>query len=320
MMTMKEMTISMNDFHGIYKNLSELKAGGQKKIAINSCLSVFFGYNFSGKLRLSFLSRIAPPVIESTVILNVVQGKENSDMYWTSFDLLNSDLKEAYFSFCENLVDSIVGCKDDVSALCILKRRFVTWKKLFQKINDKEVSKNRLMGVFGELVVLKDIIAPKYGIDTAVHSWGGPDLQSKDFTLVDTWYEVKTIGANSDSIHISSITQLSSDTSGHLIVVCAEVVSPEFGGKTSAPVEIIKEILLLISDESTETEFMQKIQGLGINFFCKGADIKFDIKSMQSYRVSDLFPRITEQNIPFSEITDVNYAISRAAIKRFEEE
>lgn len=310
----------MIDFREIYKSLSDQMTGNQKKISVDSCIEVFFGYSFEGNLRLSFLSKITPPTIESTTILNVVQGRETADTYWTSFDLLNSDLKEAYFSFCENLIDSIVGCSDETLALNILKRRFITWKKLFQKASERDISKEKLMGIFGELVVLKDIISPKYGINTAIQSWGGPDLQSKDFTINGTWYEVKTIGANSDSIHISSVTQLSSDKPGHLIVVCAETVSPEFGGKYSATIDVIKEILLLVSDESVENALIRKIQNLGIDIFGKETAIKFDVKSITSYTVSESFPRITERNVPFPEITDINYTISRAAIGRFAEE
>lgn len=310
----------MIDFREIYKTLSDQMTGNQKKISVDSCIEAFFGYSFEGNLRLSFLSKITPPTIESTTILNVVQGRENVDTYWTSFDLLNSDLKEAYFSFCENLIDSIVGYKDETLALSMLKRRFITWKKLFQKALEKDISKEKLMGVFGELTVLKDIIAPKYGINTAIQSWGGPDLQSKDFTVNDTWYEIKTIGTNADSIHISSLTQLSSDRLGHLIVVCAESVSPEFSGRYSATIDLIKEILLLVSDESVENALIRKIQSIGIDIFGKEAAIKFNVKSITSYAVSDGFPRITERNVPFSEITDVNYTISRAAISRFTEE
>lgn len=310
----------MIDFREIYKNLSDQMSGNQKKILVDSCIEVFFGYSFEGDLRLSFLSKTVPPTIESTTILNVVQGRENADTYWTSFDLLSSDLKEAYFSFCENLIDSIVGCTDETLALNVLKRRFITWKKLFQKASESDVSKEKLMGLFGELVVLKDIVAPKYGINTAIQSWGGPDFQSKDFTVTDTWYEVKTIGANTDSIHISSLTQLSSNNPGHLIVVCAEKVSPEFGGKYSAAIDVIKEILLLVSDENIENILIQKIQSLGIDIFGKETAIRFDVKSITSYAVSEGFPRITGQNVPFSEITDVNYTISRAAIGRFAEE
>jgi hypothetical protein len=310
----------MIDFRGLYKDLSDQMLGSQKKISVNSCIEAFFGFSFDGNLRLSFLSRKAPPTMESTTILHVVQGRENKDTYWTSFDLLSAELKDAYFSFCENLIESIAGIDDEDEGLNLLRRRFITWKKLFQKASGSDVPKEKLMSVFGELTVLKEIIAPKYGVNTAIQAWGGPDMQSKDFTLNDTWFEVKTIGANADSINISSLTQLSSDNTGHLIVVRTEAVSPEFGGDCSAVIDIINEILLLVADEAVENLFVRKIQGLGIDVFGNEIADRFDIKTIKSYKVDDSFPRITVKNVPHSEITDVNYVISAAAIDRFAEE
>lgn len=310
----------MIDFQEIYKSLADQMTGNQKKIPVDSCLEVFFGYSFDGKLRLSFLSKSTPPVIESTTILHVVQGCENVNTYWTSFDLLNTDLKEAYFSFCENMIESITGVKEELTGLNMLKRRFITWKKLFQKVSGQDVSKEKLMGALGELIVLKDIVVPKYGVQAAIQAWGGPDIQSKDFTLNDTWYEVKTIGANADSIHISSLTQLSSDLVGHLVTVRAEAVSPEYVGRSTAVIDVIKEILLTVLDESIENLFIRKVQGFGIDVFGNEITDRFVIKSVKVYRVDDTFPKITERNVPHPEITDVNYVISSAAIAQYAEE
>ena len=310
----------MIDFHEIYKGMSNQTVGHQKKISVDSCLEVFFGYSFEGNLRLSFLSKNTPPKIESTKILHVVQGRENKDTYWTSFDLLNADLREAYFSFCENMIDSVSKISDEDYALNLLKRRFVTWKTLFQKAASHDISREKLLGIFGELTVLKDIVAPKYGINTAVQAWGGPDMQSKDFTVNETWYEVKTIGANTDSIHISSLTQLASEYTGYLVVVRAEAVSPEFKGKCSAIIDLVKEILLMISDENIETMLISKVHGIGIDIFGSEIVDQFDVKSVTSYKVNGEFPRITPKNVPYSEIIGVQYEISAAAIQRFAEE
>lgn len=310
----------MIDFCEIYKGLSNQTVGNQKKISVDSCIEVFFGYSFDGNLRLSFMSRNTPPKIESTKILHVVQGRENKDTYWTSFDLLNTDLREAYFSFCENLINSISGITDEGTALNLLKRRFVTWKTLFQKASSQDISKEKLLGVFGELTVLKEILAPKYGINTAVQAWGGPDMQSKDFTMDNTWYEVKTVGANTDSIHISSLTQLDSEYNGHLVVVRAEAVSPEFNGKCSAIIDLVKEILLMVSDENIENMLISKVHSIGIDIFGSEISDRFDVKSVTSYAVNGEFPRITPKNVPYSEIIGVQYEISTAAIQRYAEE
>lgn len=311
--------MAMINFHELYESLSRQAIGSQKKIPLNSALEVFFGYNFDGNLRLSFLSKSAPPAIESTQILHVVQGREHANTYWTSFDLLNIELREAYFSFCENIIDSVTGITEETAALTMLRRRFVTWKALFKKHADDKLSREKLLGYFGELITLKYVIAPKYGISEAVKSWGGPDMHSKDFTIDSTWYEVKTIGANADLIHISSLTQLASQYEGHLIVVKVETVSPQFAGQDASLIEVIKSIILQIPDEATENLFIQKLQAAGIDFTGNELGDKYDTKSISSYRVVEGFPRITPTDVPYSEITRVEYSISTASISRFAE-
>ena len=311
--------ISMINFHEIYDSLSQQTIGSQRKIQLNSALEVFFGYNFDGNLRLSFLSKSVPPSIESTRILHVVQGREHANTYWTSFDLLNIELKDAYFGFCENMIDSVTGISDESAALTMLRRRFTTWKALFKLQTDNKLSKEKLLGYFGELVSLKEVVAPQYGICAAIRAWGGPDMHSKDFTISSTWYEVKTIGANADLIHISSLTQLASDHVGHLLVVRAETVSPQFNGPNSSLIDVIKSIIVQIPDEITENLFIQKLQAAGIDI--TGCDLgdKYDIKSICSYIVDETFPRITAINVPYPEITRVEYSLSVSSISRFAE-
>lgn len=123
----------MTDFHEIYKGLSDQSVGHQKKIPVSSCLDVYFGYSFDGNLRLSFMSKNVPPKIESTKILHVVQGRENKDTYWTSFDLLDADLREAYFSFCENMIDSVSGMTDERKALDLLKDVLLHGRRSFRR-------------------------------------------------------------------------------------------------------------------------------------------------------------------------------------------
>ena len=87
-MKMKGLKILMIDFRELYKALSNQDSGNQKKIPVDSCLEVFFGFSTNGNLRLSFMSRTTPPNIESTTILHVIQGRENKNTYWTSLQQL----------------------------------------------------------------------------------------------------------------------------------------------------------------------------------------------------------------------------------------
>ena len=309
----------MNNFREAYETLLEQKPGTQRKIEVFSCLSVFLGVSHDGHLRLSFMSQGDSPKIESTQIINIIQGREDSTTYWTSFDLLDIELKDAFISFCENLIETVAGINDEIKALRLLKRRFATWKILFQKKKEIDLPKERVVGLFGELYTLKNVLAPIYGPENSIKGWGGPDMQSKDFTINETWYEVKTIGANTDKVHISSLTQLSSSTIGHLVVVRAEAVSPEFGGDSISLIDVIKDILLNIADEVIESLFTRKLQEIGINIYGNEVSNRFDVKSIDIYQVDDHFPRITEKEVPYPEITSVTYALSVAAINKYKE-
>lgn len=310
----------MTEYRIDYTVLRDQKNGEQKKIDIESALEVFFGYNHDGLLRLSFLSKNNPISLESTKIIKVVQGKEDRSSYWTSFDLLDDGLKEAYVSFCENMIDSVIGVREEQDALKQLQRRFRTWKHLFQKNTSKDLSQERLMGLYGELVTLRSVVAPRVGIDVAVQSWGGPYKQSKDFSLSNSWFEVKTIGTSAESVKISSLTQLSSEVDGHLVVIRVETMSEEYRGRDSSVIDVIRSILNMISDERTERLLIEKVYASGIDLYGQESKARFDIKSVGLYLVNDEFPRITDQMIKAPEITNVGYTISIAGIARFAEE
>jgi hypothetical protein len=49
-----------------------------------------------------------------------------------------------------------------------------------------------LRGLLGELIILKDAIAPRFGNDAAVNGWVGPHDAPQDFLVAGIAIEVKT--------------------------------------------------------------------------------------------------------------------------------
>ena len=49
-------------------------------------------------------------------------------------------------------------------------------------------------------------------------SWSGQELTHKDFSMENTWYEIKTIGCGQQNIKISSLEQLDSVYDGEIVV------------------------------------------------------------------------------------------------------
>lgn len=310
----------MISFEQVFSSLADELAGNQKRLTVSSALGVYYGLSKDGNLRLAFLSVAPAPKMESTKLLKVTQGAESEKVYWTCFDLLQHDAQKVFYTFCENLVEAVTGIADEQKALQQLKKRYITWKTMFKRDSGNNVSAEVLQGLFGELYFLKKYMLEKYEPAIAIQAWSGPDGRSKDFAVGTEWYEIKTVGANSPNVRISSLAQLSSEYDGHLIVLKTERMSDQFDNGEACVHDLFKYILSVINDEMVEGIFLSKLSSFGYDISDESYTAKFDVKSMTSYKVSDGFPRITEQDIQRIEICDVGYSLILNALKPYAED
>lgn len=310
----------MIDFESMYGSLTNELSGNQKKLNIHSVIGVYYGLSKDGNYRIAFLSSSVAPKIESTKMLRVTQGEEAANTYWTCFDLLQHDAKKVFFTFCANLIDAVTDIYDEQKALYALKKRYITWKTMFRRDSSNKLSKEVLQGLFGELYFMKKYMLDRFGAAVAVQAWSGPDFKSKDYAVDTEWFEVKTVGANTTTVHISSLAQLSSDHDGHLIVVKAEAMSDQFSNGESSIEELFNYIFAQINDETAEGIFLSKLSAFGFDSSDESFMSKFDVKSMTSYKVSGDFPRLTEKDITRPEICDVSYSLIINSLKDYTED
>ena len=310
----------MIDFESMYGSLTNELSGNQKKLNIHSVIGVYYGLSKDGNYRIAFLSSSVAPKIESTKMLRVTQGEEAANTYWTCFDLLQHDAKKVFFTFCANLIDAVTDIYDEQKALYALKKRYITWKTMFRRDSANKLSREVLQGLFGELYFMKKYMLDRFGAAVAVQAWSGPDFKSKDYAVDTEWFEVKTVGANTTTVHISSLAQLSSDHDGHLIVVKAESMSDQFSNGESSIEELFKYIFAQINDETAEGIFLSKLSAFGFDSSDESFMSKFDVKSMTSYKVSGDFPRLTEKDITRPEICDVSYSLIINSLKDYKED
>ena len=310
----------MIDFESMYGSLTNELSGNQKKLNIRSVIGVYYGLSKDGNYRIAFLSSSVAPKIESTKMLRVTQGEEAANTYWTCFDLLQHDAKKVFFTFCANLIDAVTDIYDEQKALYALKKRYITWKTMFRRDSANKLSREVLQGLFGELYFMKKYMLGRFGAAVAVQAWSGPDFKSKDYAVDTEWFEVKTVGANTTTVHISSLAQLSSDHDGHLIVVKAESMSDQFSNGESSIEELFNYIFAQINDETAEGIFLSKLSAFGFDSSDESFMSKFDVKSMTSYKVSGEFPRLTEKDITRPEICDVSYSLIINSLKNYTED
>ncbi len=292
--------------------------GSQKMLEVDSTLRVYYGLNKNGNPRLSFMSSVAPPKMDSTKMLKVVQGKETEGVYWTNFDLLQGNAKQVFFSFCSDLAGAVEGIYEEKKALVYLKNRYHIWKSMFKK-GSTGISPELLKGLFGELYFLLTFFSEKYSMDEAVAGWSGADGTAKDFSIGADWYEIKTVSSSAVSVKISSISQLSSEVPGHLVIVKIESMSPVFTNGKSSIGELLQAVLAKIDIDETKESFLSKLAEYGLDLTDESCSEKFSVVSQHFYGVTSEFPRILESDIKYQEICKVSYELIINSLDRYKE-
>ncbi len=294
------------------------ETGSQKKLELDSAINVYYGVSNEGNPRLSFMSSVAPPKMDSTKLLKVIQGKEMDGVYWTSFDLLQANAKQVFYSFCSDLVGSVENIDEEKKALVYLKNRFYIWKSMFKK-GSLSISDELLKGLFGELYFLQTFLSDKYGMAKAIEAWSGADGAAKDFSVGTDWYEIKAVSSSSVSVKIPSVSQLSSDLPGHLVIVKIEFMSPVFVNGKSSIGELLQAILNKIEIDEVRETFLGKLAQYGLDLTDECCLKKFCVSSIHFYTVDSDFPRILEEDVKYKEICKVSYELIINSLDRFKE-
>lgn len=302
----------------MFESLSN-ETGSQRMLELESAVRVYYGMSNQGNPRLSFMSSVVPPKMDSTKMLKVVQGKEMDSVYWTSFDLLQANAKQVFYSFCSDLVSAVEKINEEKKALVYLKNRFHIWKSMFKK-GGASISDELLKGLFGELYILNMSFVDKYGIDEAIAAWSGADGAAKDFSIGMDWYEIKTVSSSAVSVKISPISQLSSDIPGHLVIIKIESMSPVYSNGKSSIGELIQAILEKIDIDETRESFLRKLAIYGLDLTDECCSEKYSVVSRHLYTIDSEFPRILESDVKFQEICKVSYELIINSLDRFKED
>lgn len=309
----------MIDIQKIFEELN--RADGFKKIKIEeSPVGIYCGVKENGLPSLAFMSQHPPLTIESTQYLQVTQWSENNSVYWSRFDLELGSARTVFYSLCVDLIKASVGCNSDEQAMNAIKNKYMIWRKMFRKAKGS-MTEESYKGMFGELYFLKHYLWPKIGLCNAIRSWSGPDMTSKDYSYKDDWYEIKTISTNSNSVSISSLTQLEAVTSGHLVIFRVEQMSAEYDEGDCCVEKIISDIMCNIDDEGVKEFFIGKILAYGYDFD-EGENIfhKYRVANGKFYLVDNDFPRITTDSVSYEEVIKVTYSLALDGIQKYVED
>ncbi|NNH66342.1 PD-(D/E)XK motif protein [Rhizobium laguerreae] len=99
------------------------------------------------------------------------------------------------------------------------------WQDMLRQRRERLLARTEIIGLVGELLFLRDVLVPRFGILSALRCWIGHEGHEQDFTVGGTIFEVKTQIVTADRrIRISSEDQL--DPVQGRIFICNQGIAP----------------------------------------------------------------------------------------------
>ncbi len=284
------------------------------RVGENKSINLYIGRDIEGRYSFDFRGVFIPLRIvgSSVIIVNHLKSDITKDIF-LRFSLTKPELLDCFCTFCLDIIDATSDVSDDKQAYKIICDRYFAWKKLF-KANQGKLTENDIMGLIGELLFMRDYMLKNYSPIIALDSWTGPEPAHKDYSVNTTWYEVKTISAGKDSVKISSLEQLDSDTEGTLVVYVLEKMSPTYNGIRIN--RLVTSILDTVSTPLLRELFLTKLTKIGFEFIPENDQFVYDVHKMSTYRVNNSFPKLSNKSIPLA-INKVQYDIILGEIEQY---
>lgn len=278
-------------------------------------LKLYVGIDEEGRYALEYMgSFVHNKNVKSSKLIEINHYKMSKDKRSMVLSLTDTSCLREFCIFCNDLVDSTSKLskfsKKGYETLCNL---YFTWQKMF-KSHSEILSEHEIKGLIGELLFLKDEMFPLWGISNSISSWTGPDASKKDFSIENTWYEIKTIEYGKETVGISSLEQLESLVDGVLVVYQLEKMSSGFNGITLN--NLINEILHMVSLLPDKQLFIDKLHKVGFSFSDVYDEYVYDKRELSKYRVNESFPKLVKNRVPQA-IAKAAYEITLSEIIKY---
>ena len=229
--------------------------------------------------------------------------------------------REMFLQLCDDLVTRVVVHDSERAAATTFVRRFNAWQHFLRRTRGSELSRERQLGLYGELKTLQELLIPHLGTVKAVSSWTGPARTPQDFQWDGMAIEVKTVvHSEPQTFRIDGERQLDDFGLDALLLAHHRVFRHQGAGETLP--DLIATIRGSISaDEGPVDDFDDSLLATGYRDDDAGSygSIGYSLKDTTYYRVQPGFPRLTEADL-FPGIGSVVYTVTASACSRFEVE
>ncbi len=221
--------------------------------------------------------------------------------------------EDVFLHFMEDIVSRLLAETGPETAVRAFLARVSLWQRFFVQGRDVHLSEDAQAGLFGELLVLRDLIIPATSPGIAVDAWKGPEGKPQDYVLARGALEVKCTKAKAGGrIPIANELQLDERPFEFLILVHVSI-SLAGDGHPSLP-EMVADVRSLLTGPAISA-FDDKLITVGyldahIDYY---RECRFLVRDLNFFHVRDEFPRIRPGDFPTG-VAEIAYKIDAAGI------
>ena len=254
--------------------------------------------------------------------INITTEPVGEDNYQLTLLLNDGSQIDIFRALCANLMEATVDIplNKDKLVVEVIIRRLERWQNLLKRSSEKLLNKSEQIGLFGEILLLRDRFLSNLNYAAAVASWCGCDNDEQDFLFSGWLIEVKSQMSSSDrKLNISSQDQL--DTVSGSIIICHQTLSlsSEDDPNSYTLLGLIQQVegMFLGTDLYAIDLFYAKLILAG---YLEREEYDRDsliLNGRTYFEVRDGFPRIIASDL-MDGIGDVHYTVSIDACSGFE--
>ena len=259
---------------------------------------------------------VLPKLSNITITLRSVLGGRSE----LTVTLTSPDYLELFRALCADLISSTRFMKRENAgqALQVVVARILRWQGLLRGKRGGVLDSGEQLGLFGELVILRDIFLAHRDAVSALSAWQGPSGAEQDFQFAGWLFEVKSQMASSDKlIRISSAHQLDL-VSGNIGLFHQVLTTSDEAGEGCTLRQLVDKIRQLVLDASPAAVDLLQARLMEAGYEPLE---EYDVQGLvltgrTAYEVTENFPRISASEL-CAGVNHVRYDLSPEACSAF---
>ncbi|MGW3911145.1 PD-(D/E)XK motif protein [Streptomyces sp. NPDC005070] len=292
-----------------------------------SPLDIFLSVSHPGRQRMLVFradARSADPIVRSVGRLPKAAGIEMnlSAVSRVEYELqviLTADgLREVFNPLVTDVAETAKSAPAAAEALAAAVDRFERWQDLLRAVSRDGLSAEARRGLYGELLVLGDVLLTSLGQAEAIEAWTGPTGTNQDFQLSGLAIETKaSVAKRPRSIRIASERQLDGTGTPALLLALANLDERRGGSGESLNrrVEGIRQQLVSPAVRARFDGLLVQVGYLpGQNDLYE--EPRYTLRELRFWHVREGFPRLVESDLPEG-VGDCIYHVSTSGLDAY---